>query len=286
MTGMIDAAPDAAIPATIPTAMPAASPAARRPQIRIDWQRGASLLVEGSRPAAVATALGIPEVRLWRHLRHSLRFRTLIRRAMERQRLLAQIQYGSLQAATMHHALQGEDPDGVALQWLSAEIAPALSTADASGLDPVDRLGETAARFPSQALRKRLAAERMKMDAQVADSRAALTQRLAARPQAAAAAQPDLTATASVSTATAPISTSTTLVSTSTASVSTATASDSTTTAPVAAPAASQATKPASTAPRDGPVMPPRDYGPPRIRRTVVDLTDMDGNLLPGDGAS
>lgn len=267
MTGITQAAPDAA------------NITAPRPQIRIDWQHGASLLVEGHRPAAVAAALGIPEVRLWRHLRHSLRFRILIGRAMERQRLLAQIQYGSLQAATVHQALRGERPDGAALQWLSAEVAPA--DAAASGQALVDQLGETAARLPSQALRNRLAAEKARMDAQVAESREALARHMAARRQAeAVTAKPDSTATASNSTATAPDLTATAQVSTPTASVSTPTAPDLTATVQVSTPTASDSTATASRpALARSAVMPPRDYGPPR---SIVDLTDMDGNPLPG----
>lgn len=224
---------------------PASAPAQRH---RIDWKRGAQLLVAGQRPADVADALGIPEDRLWKHLSRSLRFATHIRRAMDRQRLLAQIQYPALQAQRMHEALtQESSPD---LQWLSDAIGPAEPTNDNAN-DLVRQLQDTAGRYPSQALRRRLAAEHAALEAVVMGG-----------------GEPDKTQIAPDKPATVPDKTQTVPDKTQTVPDKTQTA----------------AGKPATSSwPPPHPRLPPRYTGPPsRNPPTIVDLTDMDGNPLPG----
>lgn len=220
---------------------------------RIDWKRGAHMLVAGQRPAEVADALGIPEDRLWKHLSRSLRFATHIRRAMDRQRLLAQIQYPALQAQRMHDALTQDAalPD---LHWLSDAVGPAEPTND-NARDLVRQLQDTAGRYPSQALRRRLAAEHAALEAAVMSG---------GEPQIAPdkhATVPDKTHIAPDKTVTAPNKTQ-----------------------PVPDKAQTASDRPATPSwPPPHPRLPPRYTGPPsRNPPTIVDLTDLDGNPLPG----
>ncbi|WP_370151721.1 hypothetical protein [Ferrovibrio sp.] len=83
----------------------AAAPKPRRKSpVRIDWAAAARLWAAGGRPAAIAGRLGIPEDRLWRHLRRSARFRRQLAEQMERLRLQAAIEYA---AAGRDAALEG-----------------------------------------------------------------------------------------------------------------------------------------------------------------------------------
>lgn len=168
-------------------------------RVRIDWKRGARLLAGGEPADAVAAALGIGEDRLWRHFHKSLRFRFLFTQARERNRLTAQMQF---EAAGRRAAVQRcgriEEIDGDAWQWLARETG--LTGDDAatgdnarSGTRPSDTgpsdTGPSDARAgrearltaalkdagrapPNQALRERLRKERAKMDAVVAEFRA------------------------------------------------------------------------------------------------------------------
>lgn len=234
----------------------AASEAGTAQRHRIDWKYGAQLLVAGQRPAEVADALGIPEDRLWKHLSRSLRFATHIRRAMERQRLLAQIQYPALQAQRMHDAL-AQDAAPPDLQWLSDAIGPAEPTNDNAN-DLVRQLQDTAGRYPSQALRRRLAAEHAALEVAILGSGGP------DKPQIA----PDKHRTVPDKTETAPDKTQIALDKTQTAPDKTQTVSD----------------RPATPSwPPPHPRLPPRYTGPPsRNPPTIVDLTDLDGNPLPG----
>jgi hypothetical protein len=225
------------------------------------------LLVAGHAPAEVAQALEIPEDRLWKHLSRSLRFATHIRRAMDRQRLLAQIQYPTLQAQRLRDALQQPAPVPD-LHWLSEAIGPAAPTND-NGNDPVRQLQQTAGRYPSQALRRRLAAEKAVMDAMVEESRVALAHHLAANPE------PEQVATAPDKTQIAPDKTPTAPDKTQTAPDKTQTVPDKTQTAPDKPESASR--PPPHPRPQRSAAL---RWGQPRI--SVVDLTDFDGNPLPG----
>lgn len=177
--------------------------AALAPKPRIDWKRGARLLVDGGQPAAVAAELGIDEERLWRQLRRSLRFRFYIRQQLERRRLMAQLHFTGLgPTAALRRSLEGDGSNFELLKWLSAEIGLADETAaqvaadrrkrEANGEDVVSRLGETNAKPPNQALRRRLADDKTEMDAQMAVYAAELDvqQRQRALHQAKAAAKP------------------------------------------------------------------------------------------------
>lgn len=91
-------------------------------RIRIDWKRGAKLLAAGEPPEAVAAALGIEEDRLWRHLNRSPRFQFLLRQALERQMVAAQLQFGIAgRQASVQRCGRAEALDGESWQWLSRE---------------------------------------------------------------------------------------------------------------------------------------------------------------------
>lgn len=146
---------------------------AGRKRVRIDWKRGASLLIDGETPTAVCTALGIDEDRLWRHLRGSLRFQYLLRQARERRQLLGQLKFeAASREAAVRLARSAEKPDA----GLIAELAgTGNGTGNGAGngtgpqderRDVIARLAESGRRPPNQAFRKRLAIERQRMDAE------------------------------------------------------------------------------------------------------------------------
>lgn len=143
----------------------------RRPATRFDWKAVARRLAEGERPAAIAAGGGPDEDRIWRHMKRSLRFRFYIRQALERQRLLAELQLGAAgPAALVSRSRQADSLDGETLRLLEAagdEAAPNLA-------QQVEQLGETGGPPPNMALRKRIAAEKRQMDAFVAGSVALL----------------------------------------------------------------------------------------------------------------
>lgn len=73
------------------------------------------------------------------------------------------------------------------------DMATVATPVDATQPGPVDALRETTRRYPSQKLRKRLEAEKAEMDAFVAESRAALARLIAERPVTVeAATEPDV----------------------------------------------------------------------------------------------
>lgn len=139
----------------------------RKSPTRIDWKGIARQLAEGARPTTVAAAAGIEEDRLWRHLRASLRFRFYLAQALERQRLLAGLQLGAAgRSAALSRSLNPESLDSDLLRCLLAESQP-------DGIaQQVEQLGATGQRPPNMAFRRRIAAERRQMDAQVAAIRA------------------------------------------------------------------------------------------------------------------
>jgi hypothetical protein len=135
----------------------------RKSPIRIDWKDIARRLAEGGRPAEVAAAAGIAEERVWCHLRSSLRFRFYLSQALERQRLLADLQLGAAgRSAALARSLQPESLDSDLLRCLLAE------TGGGEIARQVEQLGATGQRPPNMAFRRRLAAEKRRMDAEVA----------------------------------------------------------------------------------------------------------------------
>jgi hypothetical protein len=155
---------------TLPARGAAAAPPRQR--ARIDWKRGASLLVEGEKPSAVAAALGIAEEKLWLHLRNSLRFQFLLRQARERRQLLGRLRFEAVSGdAALRGTLHVESADGDTLKWLASQSGLSDTATDDSARDVIAQLSDTGRRPPNQAFRKRIAAERKEMDAQVAEAR-------------------------------------------------------------------------------------------------------------------
>lgn len=149
-----------------------AAAAPPRQRARIDWKRGASLLVEGEKPSAVAAALGIAEDKLWLHLRNSLRFQFLLRQARERRQLLGRLRFEAVSGdAALRGTLHVESADGDTLKWLASESGLSDTESDDNARDVIAQLSDTGRRPPNQALRKRIRAERKEMDAQVAEAR-------------------------------------------------------------------------------------------------------------------
>lgn len=138
----------------------------RKSPVAIPWRDIACRLAEGARPAAVAADLGLPEERIWRHLRKSLRFRFYLRQAMERQRLLAGLQLATLgQTALLSRGLNPENLDGDLLRLLHEA---AHRQEPGSDLAPqIEQLGKTGEPPPNMAFRRRLAEEKRRMDMQV-----------------------------------------------------------------------------------------------------------------------
>lgn len=163
---------------------------APRSRARVDWKRGAALLVDGETPAAVAAALGIAEEKLWRHLRRSLRFQFLLRQARERRQLLGRLRFEAASAdAALRSAQHVGATDGETLRWLADEsglrdAAKVSGATDAKG-DVIAQLSATGRAPPNQALRQRIAAERKVMDAEVAEAGRFLAALQAASPKAA-----------------------------------------------------------------------------------------------------
>lgn len=162
----------------------AVGPAPRTPvakRVRVDWKRGASLLIDGEKPSAVAAALGIDEERLWQHLRKSLRFQFLLRQARERRQLLGRLKLEAVSGdAAIRGALQAEKQDAALFAELAqtSRIATVEETTE-DGRDMIARLADSARRAPNQAFRRRLAVERRAMDAEVDETRRLLAAQLA-----------------------------------------------------------------------------------------------------------
>jgi hypothetical protein len=143
---------------------------AGRKRVRIDWKRGAALLIDGETPTAICTALGIDEDRLWRHLRGSLRFQYLLRQARERRRLLGQLKLETVsREAVVRLARSADKPDAMLIAQL-AQTAQGEGLGEGGGStedrDVIARLAESGRRPPNQAFRKRLAVDRKQMDAE------------------------------------------------------------------------------------------------------------------------
>jgi hypothetical protein len=162
-----------------------AGASAGRKRVRIDWKRGASLLIDGETPTAICAALGIDEDRLWRHLRSSLRFQHLLRQARERRQLLGRLRLEQVsREAAVRLALGAEKSEAALIAQLAAT---AQGGGDAApGEDVIARLAQSGRRPPNQALRQRLAAEREKMDAEFAEHCRAVAAHRAAQAPAAA----------------------------------------------------------------------------------------------------
>lgn len=133
----------------------AAAPAGKKTRVRIDWKRGAALLVAGETPDAVAAALGITEERLWRHLRGSARFQFLLRQARETQLLLGRLQLeAASNAAAIRCARQAEKPPAGLFEQLKSSSTPAWAQPSlADGRDMVLRLADSLRRAPKRAPR-------------------------------------------------------------------------------------------------------------------------------------
>jgi hypothetical protein len=134
----------------------------------IPWRDVARRLAEGEKPGAIAAGLAIDEERIWRHLRKSLRFRTYLRQAIERQKYLADLLLeGTGRSAMVALGRQPENLDGGMLRCLLDE-AGRTAEADAPALARrIERLGETGAPPPNMAFRRRMAEEKRRMDQQV-----------------------------------------------------------------------------------------------------------------------
>jgi hypothetical protein len=164
-------------------ALPARTPdSAPRNRVRIDWKRGAALLIDGETPSAVCAALGIDDARLWRHLRSSLRFQYLLRQARERRQLLGQIRLeAASREAVVRLARSAEKPEAALIAELGATGHGTGEPQD-DGRDVIARLAGSGRRPPNQAWRRRIAAERRQMDAEAAEARQFLTALQAQRP--------------------------------------------------------------------------------------------------------
>lgn len=171
--------------APTPSATPSGlTPSARKRPVSIPWREVARRLAEGEKPAAIASGLGLDEDRIWRHLRKSLRFRSYLHRAIERQRQLAGLLLeGAGLAAMVASSRQPEALDGGVLRCLLDEVERS-SAADmpvpAEISKRIERLGETGAPLPNMAFRRRMAEEKRLMDLQVATWRIQDTARAAA----------------------------------------------------------------------------------------------------------
>lgn len=126
--------------------------AGTKTRMRIDWKRGAALLVAGEAPGAVASALGITEDRLWRHLRNSARFQFLLRQAREAQLLIGRLQLeAASNAAAIRCAQKAEKPPAALFEQFKSSSHPAWaerSTVD--GRDLVLRLADSQRRAPKR----------------------------------------------------------------------------------------------------------------------------------------
>jgi hypothetical protein len=129
-----------------------AIPPAGKKRVRIDWKRGAALLVAGESPDAVATALGITEERLWRHLRSSLRFQFLLRQARETQLLLGRLRLeAASNAAAIRCAQKAEKPPAGLFEQFKSSSTPAWAQpSSADGRDMVLRLADSLRRAPKR----------------------------------------------------------------------------------------------------------------------------------------
>lgn len=129
----------------------AAQPAGKK-RVRIDWKRGAALLVAGETPDAVAAALNITEDRLWRHLRNSARFQFLLRQARETQLLLGRLQLeAASNAAAIRCARQAEKSPARLFEQFKLSSQPIWDRPSSTdGRDMVLRLADSLRRAPKR----------------------------------------------------------------------------------------------------------------------------------------
>ncbi len=140
----------------------AAATAGKKTRVRIDWKRGAALLVAGETPDAVAAALGITQDRLWRHLRNSARFQFLLRQAREAQLLLGRLQLeAASNAAAIRCAQKAEKPPAALFEEFKSTSHPAWAEpSHTDGRDLVLRLADSQRRAPKRAPRAAKALEK------------------------------------------------------------------------------------------------------------------------------
>lgn len=151
----------------------------RRPQIA--WRRGAVMWADGEELSIICAALGIDEDRFWRHVRNSQRFRFLIQQAGDRRRLQAQFRLAREGREALLRAMpQIEKYDPATLRWLGEQAGLAGGTSSHDRADSGERLRLAASPPPNQAFRKRIAAQRAKMDAEVARMEQSFARRQAA----------------------------------------------------------------------------------------------------------
>lgn len=231
--------------------------AADRPKRPLtDWKRAARMVARGDEPEAIAAAIGVSEDRFWRHLRRSLRFRFLIKQARDRRRLLAELQCGDLgRAEILRRSLHAGSLDAETLRWLTEAMA-------GGGDTTVAQLGETGAPPPNQAFRARMAAERAELDAEFLRLKAITDADIAAGAAQRAKPQPALDRTGPGLDSSGP---------------------DLDPTRPDLSRSGPAPAVPALTdvpPPRPRPPSTALRWGQPPI--SIIDLTDMDGNPLPG----
>ena len=127
--------------------------AGKKTRVRIDWKRGAILLVAGEAPEAIAAALGITEERLWRHLRNSARFQFLLRQARETQLLLGRLKLEAVvNAAAIRCAEKTDKPSAGLFEQFKNTSHPAAwaEPSRADGRDMVLRLADSLRRAPKR----------------------------------------------------------------------------------------------------------------------------------------
>lgn len=126
----------------------AAQPAGKK-RVRIDWKRGAALLMAGETPDAVAAALGVTQDRLWLHLRRSARFQFLLRQARETQLLLGRLKLeATANAAAIRCAEKAEKPPARLFEEFRSASQPAWAS-PCTG-DMVQRLADSLRRAPKR----------------------------------------------------------------------------------------------------------------------------------------
>ena len=151
-----------------PDPTPASPATIRARPVMIPWRDVARRLAESEKPGAIAAGLGIDEDRIWRHLRKSLRFRTYLRQAIERQKYLADLLLeGTGRNAMVALGRQPENLDGGMLRCLLDEAGCTAEMDIPALAKRIERLGETGAPPPNMAFRRRMAEEKRRMDQQM-----------------------------------------------------------------------------------------------------------------------
>lgn len=144
----------------------------RKPPVKIDWKAAARQLAEGGSAGKIAAGIGVTEDRLWRHLRISPHFRYLLQQAVERQRLLGDLQLSATaRMAAVRRSLQ---PDGLDADTLQQLACAADSVSDGKAL--VGRLADTGLRPEAAERRSRRAEEEARRTAMQAEFRARIAE--------------------------------------------------------------------------------------------------------------